>query len=63
MAKKEKMAMVFIPNDPLNDYEEVVEVSLNGRVWNVARGVMVEVPIDVAKILKDSKNITDYKLV
>lgn len=61
--KQPKTAIVSIPKDPLNDYEEVVEVSINGHVWNVARGVMVEVPIAVAEVLKQSKNITDYKVL
>ena len=61
--KKQKTAMVFIPNDPLNEYEEVVSVSLNGKTWNIARGSMVEVPLDVAVILKISKHITDYKVI
>lgn len=58
-----KEAMVFIPKDPLNDYEEVVEVSINGRTWNVARGHMVQVPLDVAVVLYEAKHITDYKIV
>lgn len=61
--KKPQTAMVFIPNDPLNEYEEVVSVSLNGKTWNIARGSMVEVPLDVAVILKISKHITDYKVI
>lgn len=61
--KKQKTAMVFIPKDPLNEYEEVVSVSLNGKTWNIARGSMVEVPLDVAVILKISKHITDYKVI
>jgi hypothetical protein len=61
--QKPQTAMVFIPKDPLNEYEEVVSVSLNGRTWNIARGSMVEVPLDVAVILKISKHITDYKVI
>ena len=60
--KKPTTAMVYIPEDPLNDYEQVVEVSINGHVWNVARGVMVEVPIAVAEVLKEAQNIVGDKL-
>lgn len=60
---KQKKAMVFIPVDPMNPYEEVVTVSINGYCWNIARGAMVEVPLEVAEILKTSKNISDYKVI
>lgn len=59
--QKDKTAYVYIPEDSLNPYEETVEVSLNGRGWTIARGVGVEVPLDVAKILYDAKYINSYK--
>lgn len=60
---KEKTALVTIPEDQLNDYEKVVEVSINGHVWNILRGVMVEVPLSVAIVLKEAQYITDYKVL
>lgn len=60
--QKNQTAFVYIPKDEMNSYEEVVEVSINGQQWNVARGTMVRVPLAVAKVLVDAKYIADYTL-
>lgn len=58
---KEKTAYIYIPEDSLNPYEETVQVTLNGKGWTIARGVGVEVPLEVAKILFNAKYINSYK--
>lgn len=61
--KKEerKTAFVYIAKDPLNPFEEIQQVSINERVYNIVRGATVEVPLEVAKLLKDTGIIDDYR--
>ena len=57
---KKGTAIVNVPKDPLNEYEIYLPVSINGRCFNVMRGASVEVPLEIAKLLKDTGIIDDY---
>jgi hypothetical protein len=59
MAKevKEKTVKVRIPYDTLNPNIHVEIVIINGRRFNIQKGVDVEVPEEVANILKQAGRI------
>lgn len=57
-AKKVKMVKVTIPKDQLNDENTFVPVSINGKIWQINRGVEVEVPQEVKNILKEAGYIS-----
>lgn len=50
-AEKKK---ITIPMDQLNKKDSFVPVSINGYIWKIKRGVEVEVPVEVARILKEA---------
>lgn len=60
-SEKPKMANIYIPMDTLNPYEETVSVSINGKIKTIARGVSVDVPLEIAEILKNAKYINDFR--
>lgn len=57
---KQQEATVYIAKDPLNPYEDVQQVSINEKVYNIAKGTSVDVPLEVAKLLKETGIIDDY---
>lgn len=54
----EQTVPVFIPLDPTAEDEENQRlfVGVNGRTFNIARGETVDVPVEVAEVLKYSDN-------
>lgn len=58
-----KKASVYIAKDELNEFEVYYPVSINGRIYNVLRGANVEVPLEVAQLLKETGVIGDYQLI
>ena len=53
LAAQEKVR-IMVPGDPLNPKDNSVPVCINGYVYQVKRGVRVEVPEAVAQILEDA---------
>ena len=45
---------VAIPMSELNKKDSFVPVSFNWYIWKIKRGVEVEVPVEVARILKEA---------
>lgn len=45
---------ITIPKDALNKKDSFVPVAINGYIWKINRGVAVEVPVEVARILKEA---------
>lgn len=54
---KEKLVKIRIPYDTLNPTIHTEVVIINGRRFNIQKGVDVEVPEQVAQILKDAGRI------
>jgi hypothetical protein len=54
---KEKLVKIRIPYDTLNPNIHTEVVIINGRRFNIQKGVEVEVPEQVAQILKDAGRI------
>lgn len=54
----EQTVPFFIPLDPTAEEEENqrIFVGVNGRTFNIARGETVDVPVEVAEVLKYSEN-------
>ena len=50
----EKKVKITIPQDPLNKNDSFVPVAINGHIWQITRGKEVEVPKEVARILKEA---------
>ncbi len=55
---EEKKVKVTIPKDPINENDTFVPVSINGKIWQIKRGVEVEVPEEVKNILKEAGYIS-----
>ena len=53
-----KKVKVIIPTDPINDEETFVPVVINGYIYQIKRGEEVEVPKEVARILKEAGYIS-----
>lgn len=55
MAEKSKKIKVntIIPNDPLNPNNKTFEITINGKTYRIARGVMVELDENVFEVLKE----------
>lgn len=53
-----KKVKVLIPKDQLNENNTFVPVSINGKIWQITRGVEVEVPQEVKNILKEAGYIS-----
>lgn len=61
ITKEPTIAIVMIEKDALNDdYEKYQYVGINGKNYHILRGEPVEVPIEVAKLLKETGVIVDY---
>lgn len=56
--KEVKKVKVIIPTDPINDEETFVPVVINGYIYQIKRGEEVEVPKEVARILKEAGYIS-----
>lgn len=56
-------AIVTIAKDPLNPYDAYQFVAINGREYNILKGESVEVPLEVAELLRDTKVIVDFIIV
>lgn len=52
--KECKHVPIHIPNDPLNDDDNVVVVGINGVFWPIKRGEEVQVPEPVYQVYQDS---------
>ena len=52
-----KKVTIKVPVNPLNPKDLDVVVQINGYVYQIKRGVMVEVPAPVAKLLERAKYI------
>ena len=52
--KEVKKVKITIPVDKVNDKDTFVPVCLNGKIYQINRGVAVEVPKAVADILKEA---------
>lgn len=57
-AKKVEKVKVTIPKDPVNKNDSFVPVSINGYIYQIKRGEEVEVPKEVARILKEAGYIS-----
>jgi hypothetical protein len=55
--KKEKFVRIRIPYDTLNPNIHTETVIINGTRWNIQKGVDVEVPEQVAIVLKEAGRI------
>lgn len=53
----EPRVRIKIPVDPLNKEDSFIPVGINGYIYQIKRGVAVEVPQTVAGILEDAKYI------
>jgi hypothetical protein len=53
MSKLPKVKII-VPVDPLNEKEDTVPVGINGYNYLIKRGVAVDVPEPIAKILEES---------
>lgn len=45
---------IIIPKSEINKEDSFVPVAINGYIWKIKRGVEVEVPVEVARILKEA---------
>lgn len=64
MPAKEKRAMIYIAEDPMNKEKEQFKFyQLDGVTVQVAIGLMAEVPLWVAEIAKEIGDIKDYKVI
>lgn len=54
MFENSEKKKITIPKDALNKKDSFVPVSINGYIWKINRGVAVEVPVEVARILKEA---------
>lgn len=54
---KEKFVKIRIPYDPINPNIHTEIVIINGQRWNIQKGVDVEVPEQVANVLKEAGRI------
>jgi len=50
---KVKYVPVFIPEDPLNDWEKAKMVTINGVTYTIPIGETVEVPDFVAEVVNE----------
>ena len=51
---KEKKEKITIPKDQINSKDSFVPVCLNGKIYQINRGTPVEVPIEIAEILREA---------
>lgn len=59
--KGEKMVKIRLFKDK-KAYKDDVFVGVNGRTWQIKRGVEVEVPECVAEVLRNSQRQDDYAI-
>lgn len=52
--KECKQVPIHVPNDPMNDDDNVVVVGINGVFWPIKRGEEVMVPEPVYQVYQDS---------
>ena len=52
--KQEEKVKIVIPKDPINKNDSFVPVAINGYIYQIKRGETVEVPKEVARILKEA---------
>ena len=52
--KKQEKVKIVIPKDPINKNDSFVPVAINGYIYQIKRGETVEVPKEVARILKEA---------
>ena len=55
---KEKMVKILLPRGRKNE-ENFVIVSVNGRSWEIMRGVEVSVPDYVAEVLENGRMMAE----
>lgn len=54
-AYRDEKVMIQLPKDNQN-YKDDVTVCINGRIWQIQRGVQIAVPRRVANVLRDSSH-------
>ena len=52
--EQEEKVKIVIPKDQINKNDSFVPVAINGYIYQIKRGETVEVPKEVARILKEA---------